>query len=156
LPSEQALTPPLRVVILGAPATGKTWLASALRQHLPSDIACLESNTPRESDAVLLMGLDLAPPSPAHSAQDAQWRQRLSSAGIDFQVIYGLGEARLHQALHAVSRRLMTTHPALAARLLRQEPAVRWQGVCEACSDPVCEHRLFSRLLTTRPSNSLQ
>jgi hypothetical protein len=131
-------------------------LASALRQHLPSDIACLESDTPHEGDAVLLMGLDLAPPSSAHSAQDAQWRQHLSAAGINFQVIYGQGEARLHQALHAIARRLMTTHSGLAARLLRQEPAVRWQGACEACSDPVCEHRLFSRLLTTRPSSSLQ
>jgi len=31
---------------------------------------------------------------------------------------------------------------------LRSEIAQRWAGVCEKCSDPECEHRLFRRLVS--------
>jgi hypothetical protein len=45
----------------------------------------------------------------------------------------------------------MTTQAASALQgLARQALPVRWQGVCETCSDPDCEQRLFSGLLQGR------
>ncbi|WP_252374522.1 ATP-binding protein [Hydrogenophaga sp. 2FB] len=103
-------------------------------------------------DLNLLMGLDL-PWTPdglfrdsptVRDATDALLRRALQGAGIGFQTVYGQGEARVQQALRAVGsalgRPLVSEDPALANGL---RP---WS--CENCSDPECEHRLFTGLLT--------
>ena len=109
----------------------------------------------RSCDLTLLMGLDLPwtpdglfRDSPAvREATDNLLRRELQGAGIAFQTVYGQGEARLQQALRAVGT-------ALGRSLIQDDPALAnglrpWS--CENCSDPDCEHRLFTGLLS-RPS----
>lgn len=69
---------------------------------------------------------------------DALVRQQLAKAGVPYRVVYGSGEERLRNALAAIDSSLA---PAKARE---------WNWSCEKCSDPECEHRLFSRLLTPR------
>ena len=107
----------------------------------------------RRYSLTLLMGLDLPwvadglfRDSPAmREATDAALRRELQAAGIGFQTVYGHGEARLQQALRAIG-------PLLGKALVPQDPSlsegrVAWN--CEKCSDPACEHRLFTALLKT-------
>jgi hypothetical protein len=93
-------------------------------------------------------------------AADAQaWRAILLAQGLPFQVIHGTAEALVTKCLLALlppdcfspSGLAMTTQAASALQdLARQALPVRWQGVCETCSDPDCEQRLFSGLLQGR------
>ncbi|MBE0586569.1 MAG: ATP-binding protein [Hydrogenophaga sp.] len=101
----------------------------------------------------LLMGLDLPwvadglfRDGPAvREATDAVLRRELQVAGVRYQTIYGKGPQRLQQALRAIGNHL-------GRPLLADDPALRLgrgRWVCDSCSDPDCEHRLFSKLLTT-------
>ena len=94
----------------------------------------------------LVMGLDL--PWVADGLQrsrpedrpevDALVRSALERAGIPYRVIYGTGPQRLAAALHALAQ----------APAQEIAPASRpWIWSCEKCSDPECEHRLFTGLL---------
>lgn len=111
--------------------------------------------TQRTCELTLLMGLDLPwtpdglfRDSPAvRDATDNLLRRELQGAGIAFQTVYGQGETRLRQALRAIGT-------ALGRPLVQEDPALAnglrpWS--CENCSDPDCEHRLFTGLLS-RPS----
>lgn len=102
----------------------------------------------------LLMGLDL-PWVPdglmregpdLREATDSVLRQRLVEAGIAFQTVTGVGDARVRQALRAIGTAL--GRPLLPADDALTEGSGRW--TCESCSDPDCEHRLFSALLAGR------
>ena len=103
----------------------------------------------------LLMGLDLPwvadglfRDSPAlREATDTALRRALQTANLPFQTIYGQGDARLQQALRALGPLL---GPLLGQPLLppdRNLSEGRVARNCEKCSDPACEHRLFSRLI---------
>ncbi|HMN92298.1 MAG TPA: ATP-binding protein [Hydrogenophaga sp.] len=105
----------------------------------------------RQYDLTLLMGLDLPwvadglfRDSPSvREATDRVLRRELQRGGIAFQAIYGQGADRLHAALRIIGHRLgKALAPETSARPIR---AANWS--CERCSDPDCEHRLFSRLL---------
>jgi HTH-type transcriptional repressor of NAD biosynthesis genes len=108
----------------------------------------------RPFDLTLLMGLDLPwrsdgflRDSPAvREATDALLRRELMAAGLPFQTIYGQGDERLRAALRAIGN-------ALGRALLPDDARLR-QGSrpwsCETCSDPDCEHRLFTALLAGR------
>ena len=80
-------------------------------------------------------------PEDAGNAQT--WRAILLAQGLPFQVIHGIGQELVTQCLLAI------LPPALQG-FARQELPVRWQGVCETCSDADCEQRLFSGLLQGR------
>ena len=80
-------------------------------------------------------------PEDAGNAQT--WRAMLLAQGLPFQVIHGIGQELVTQCLLAI------LPPALQG-FARQELPVRWQGMCETCSDPDCEQRLFSGLLQGR------
>ena len=80
-------------------------------------------------------------PEDAGNAQT--WRAILLAQGLPFQVIHGIGQELVTQCLLAI------LPPALQG-FARQELPVRWQGVCETCSDTDCEQRLFSGLLQGR------
>lgn len=69
---------------------------------------------------------------------DALLRAKLAVGGISYQVIYGSGEERLANALQACG--------VSSARPMREGASARWLWACDKCSDPECEHRLFSRL----------
>lgn len=105
----------------------------------------------RRCDLTLLMGLDLPwvadglfrDSAAVRQATDAVLRRELQGAGIPFQTVYGQGEARLQQALrsigHALGETLVASDPAW--------PQGRRPWNCEKCSDPDCEHRLFTQLI---------
>jgi nicotinamide riboside kinase len=98
----------------------------------------------RAYDVTLLTGLDL--PWVADGLQrdgphvrepvDALVRDMLDKAAIPYRVVYGEGAQRLQSALAAIDS-------ALAPRA----PSRGWTWQCDKCSDPDCEHRLFSQLL---------
>ncbi|NBY33412.1 MAG: hypothetical protein EBQ68_05105 [Betaproteobacteria bacterium] len=97
--------------------------------------------------------------NPEDTTNAQAWRAMLLAQGLSFQVIHGNGEALVSQCLLAImppdgsspSGFAMTTQAASAPQGLgRQALPVRWQGVCETCSDPDCEQRLFSGLLQGR------
>jgi nicotinamide riboside kinase len=110
----------------------------------------------RRYSLTLLMGLDLPwvadglfRDSPAlREATDTVLRRDLQAAGIGFQTVYGQGDARLQQALRAIGPLLGETLVPTDRSL--SEGRVAWN--CEKCSDPACEHRLFSQLLQRQTS----
>lgn len=97
----------------------------------------------RSYDITLVTGLDLPWIADglfrdgAHVQQpvDAQVRELLGKAGIAYRVVYGTGAERLRNALAAIDASL---GPRTAQR--------NWAWQCDKCSDPDCEHKLFTRL----------
>jgi nicotinamide riboside kinase len=156
----------MKISILGAAGTGKAALADELARHFrhpACDAATIHIvNSTALTDAVygellrgdaslyaqalaqqrsydltLLTGLDLPWPGDSRQAEqrqhtDARLRTVLQQAGIAFSVVYGQGAQRTRNAL-----RLIT--PV-------EHPAARRPWVCEKCSDPDCELRLFTGL----------
>ena len=154
----------LRVAVLGAQGTGKTRLASELLATLgPGPVgatAILVTDDPplatvaQEFDQVLLMGLDLSAPNAARLAQDSadrQLRQTLAKTDLPYTVIYGTGAVRLANALGALHGLAGCSNPQAppASRAQARRP---WVWACDTCSDPDCERRLLSDLLTSRMS----
>jgi nicotinamide riboside kinase len=104
-------------------------------------------------DATLVTGLDIAwvpdglQRDAAHAREDvdALVRSQLEQACVPYQVVYGQGPQRLRSALQALAA-------AGALPAGPQEPpnqgAARgnWVWSCDKCSDPACEHRLFTQL----------
>jgi nicotinamide riboside kinase len=97
----------------------------------------------RTYDSILLTGLDL--PWVADGLQrdgphvrapvDALVREGLAKAGVAYRVVYGSGPQRLANALRALGD------------AARGESGAAWTWSCDKCSDPQCEHRLFTGLL---------
>lgn len=160
----------MKIAILGAKGSGKSWLAKALSQafdEMSTDatpaLAVLESASPvavAPVDLILLIGLDLplaasevaSGPQDLREAQDAQLRADLARGGAVFHVVYGTGAARLANALAAIRR---MTAPDLEAdceystkekSLFSSYDPKKWQWNCDKCSDADCEHRLFTLL----------
>jgi len=146
---------PRRITVLGAPGTGAAELAGQLRTVLLShpEIQLLEApSLATEQDLALLMGLDQptaqAAARQAQEQHDLQLRQQLHARGLPYRVVYGLGSVRLSNALLALG-----LPPADAEMQQTREAAqfdlnrglTHWS--CEKCSDPACEHRLFTGLL---------
>ncbi|MDB5868906.1 MAG: hypothetical protein JWP96_1238 [Polaromonas sp.] len=115
-------------------------------------------------DLVLLMGLesttssDVAfPPAEAlkmrqQEAADQSIRAALADAGVPYQVLYGSADERLAHALGAIESLLPRTDTGALqgttpSAIGKSRP---WVWMCEKCSDPQCEHQLFSALLTER------
>jgi nicotinamide riboside kinase len=97
----------------------------------------------RGYDVTLVTGLDL--PWVADGLQrdgphvqepiDAQVRAMLGRAGLPYRVVYGGGAERVRNALAAID-----------ASLAPGQQVSNWVWQCDKCSDPDCEHRLFTRL----------
>ncbi len=138
-----------RIALLGAHGTGKRRLARELAGFFSGHglaISVTEAESP--ADAVLLAGLDL-PSSAGGEAEDARIRARLQSAGVAYQVVYGTGPQRLRSALQALASAGVL--PAGIVQRQDEGDAQRpWTWNCEKCSDPACEHRLFTRLREAR------
>lgn len=104
-------------------------------------------------DATLVTGLDLPwvadglHRDAAHGREpvDALVRSLLQRAGVAFQVIYGSGRDRLHGALVALASAGVLPR-GMAQRRDQDDARRAWVWVCEKCSDPACEHRLFAQL----------
>jgi nicotinamide riboside kinase len=106
----------------------------------------------RTFDATLLMGIDLPWVADGIQRDGAHMREPVDTAlrtalvrgGIQFQVVYGTGEWRLQNALRCLKT---TSELETDAQELQKKPPRLKNGVCERCSDPVCEHRMFRDLL---------
>jgi nicotinamide riboside kinase len=122
----------------------------------------------RRFDGTLLMGLDLPwqadgllRDGPAvQQAVDHLLRQRLAQAGLRFATVYGTGDARAAAAWGSISALIPASSPLknaiekIANKFYQisaeaQFGSEKWVA-CENCSDPGCEHRLFSRLMAGR------
>ena len=162
---------PLQIALLGIAGSGKTRLAAGLRTALTSHGGAASglviSDGPaltsllsygdkalqnRQARArILLMGLDLPAQGGVHADQaatDAELRQALGYAGVAYSVIYGLGPARLQNALDA----LRTSTPGPLPNIGVSDRQRLWVWACDSCSDPGCERRLLSALLAGRTS----
>lgn len=105
----------------------------------------------------LVMGLDTPCSAQARLAQEAcdtQLRQALAEGQVAYRVVYGQGPSRLKHALDAIQS-VATSAFATSARshfgvtTETQRTRLRaWD--CEKCSDPECEHRLFTSLIEAR------
>lgn len=99
----------------------------------------------RGYDVTLVTGLDIdwvpdgLQRDGAHVREpvDALVRDALHRAGIPYRVVYGQGPERLANALGAID----------AALAPRPTAPANWAWACDKCSDPQCEHRLFTGLL---------
>ena len=86
---------------------------------------------------------------------DSLVRQALERAGIAYRVVYGQGHQRLNNALLALglsgedegARRTRDN-----AQFSINDGRTVWQ--CNECSDPDCEHRLFTGLLNRRSGSA--
>lgn len=146
------------VHVLGARHSGAETLCADLAQMLPrytvlnASPGWLDAAAPRALPAPgrhcwLLCGLDLQCPVPEQADQqreDAALRAQLARAGLVFRMVYGMTpQQRLSQALQAVD----AVAPCEATALHRASAASqRLRPMCEQCSDPDCERRLFSGL----------
>lgn len=116
----------------------------------------------------LLTGLDWpCPPDEQENREhrDAELRRQLQASGTPYRVVYGSTARRLTTAL-AAAQALQASSPSTAVSLTRapvgsadgrdegidQGPLKMRSWGCEKCSDPICEHRLFTslRLAATR------
>lgn len=135
------------MAILGAPGSGRHRLTAALAQAgVAAHIVPAESvHTALGARCILLMGLDLAADAASAAvsqAADARIRNQLADQGARFQVVYGHPDARLRNALGAIERTATTALNSSESNAARSD----WVWPCDKCSDPVCEHRLFTRL----------
>lgn len=69
---------------------------------------------------------------------DARVRAALVKAGVAFSVVHGSGPERLANAWNAINA---------SADGAERTTSGTWTWPCDKCSDPVCEHRLFSDLV---------
>ncbi|ROZ62594.1 AAA family ATPase [Ramlibacter sp. WS9] len=100
----------------------------------------------RGYDVTLVTGLDL--PWVADGLQrdgphvrepvDALVRQALARADVPYRTIYGKGTERLQNALAAIAE---------AGDRKPSAGTSAWVWTCDKCSDPECEHRLFTSLM---------
>ncbi|MBV7543414.1 hypothetical protein [Acidovorax sp. sic0104] len=162
------------IILIGAPGTGAQALCAALEarfaaseqrprldwSHTLDNLAFTGTPAADEIPTTwLLMGLDVpcsAIDRPVQEAHDAALRAALARAGASYRVVYGQGEQRVANALSAIKNIAISTHPPSVSSDFhansedhtgRAAPSARLRAWnCEKCSDPECEHRLFTAL----------
>ncbi len=110
----------------------------------------------RGYDITLLTGLDV--PWVADGLQrdgphvrepvDAMVRAALGRAGVAYSVVHGSGAQRLTNAWNALNLAAQADPSPPGSPAAGASGRVRWS--CDKCSDPVCEHRMFTDLLGRR------
>lgn len=175
-PVRQSPPPTPLIALLGAPYTGVEALAQALQQQITPGTAHIALHHPHlahtpptpqaDSGAValtLLMGLDQPCPAEERTAQEAcdtRLRAALAAAAIPYRVVYGTGEQRTRNALIAIQNIAPKAYSTSARAAWETENTPRaarlraWN--CEKCSDPACEHRLFTALVEQRDTTPPQ
>jgi nicotinamide riboside kinase len=115
-------------------------------------------------DITLVTGLDL--PWVADGLQrdgpqvrgpvDTLVRQALDRSGMAYRVVYGQGPRRLNNALLALGlagEDWSAQHIRVQGQFAINQGRSIWQ--CNDCSDPGCEHQLFTGLLAKRSSGNV-
>lgn len=144
------------IALIGADDSGKARLAEALVQRLAQrDIAAsivveplpgrsIDPGTLEAHRGTLILFIAAACPTP----DDDMLRKVLMDAKLSFAVVHGQGEEQLANAWNAIN----AAADADARRPGAPERSAAWSWACEKCSDPACEHRLFSDLVARRSS----
>jgi hypothetical protein len=144
------------IALFGAEGSGKTQLAEALAQRLAQrgiaatlvadplpehgfDASALEAY---RGHALILL---IASASPTRV--DEMLRKALMDANLGFAVVHGEGTEQLANAWNAINAAADPDARRSAAR----GATAAWTWSCDKCSDPVCEHKLFSDLISKRP-----
>lgn len=93
---------------------------------------------------------DTRNPQEQHSlATERACRQALLSSGVHFHVLQGSIPQRMETVLSALGMQAATA-AAQSRQFALNGGRTPWR--CESCSDPACEHRLFTSLLGPPPS----
>jgi len=142
------------IALLGAEDSGKAALAEALSQRLAQRgiaAALVVDRSPECSrdalaleayrDARILL-VASATPTPTDDAL----RSALNAAKLGFAVVHGKGAEQLDNAWRAIGA---PADPGQRSDAASEGPA-RWAWACDKCSDPACEHRLFTELVAQR------
>ncbi|HSU22185.1 MAG TPA: ATP-binding protein [Variovorax sp.] len=79
---------------------------------------------------------------------DAMVRAALGRAGVAYSVVHGSGAQRLTNAWNALNLAAQADPSPPGSPAAGASGRVRWS--CDKCSDPVCEHRMFTDLLGRR------
>ena len=85
----------------------------------------------------------------AREPVDARLRAALARAGVPFSVVHGSGAQRLASAWNAINLVADSADGASDGGRFSSEGG-GWVWRCDKCSDPACEHRLFSDLVAQR------
>lgn len=110
-------------------------------------------------DATLLTGLDIAwrpdglqrDAADPREAVDALVRMLLQRGGVEYQVVYGQGAQRMRSALRALGAAgVLPSGMDASGKERDDDDGKPWVWICEKCSDPACEHRLFAKLRDAR------
>ena len=151
-----ALPPGGVIALLGADESGTARLAEALAQRMaqrgmattlvadPAPEASVDASTLEAHRGALILLVASARPTPVEDAL----RQALMDSKLSFAVVHGEGAEQLANAWNAID----ATAGSDAGRPAAPEGAATWSWACEKCSDPACEHRLFSDLVARRSS----
>jgi nicotinamide riboside kinase len=133
-----------------------TALMVAIRAGLQSGHGALHRfalERQRRYDATLLTGLDLAcatdgvqRDAASRTEVDALVREHLQRAGVPYQVVYGQGPQRLRSCLQALAASGLLPDRPRDGATMEKAGGAGWVWTCDKCSDPACEHRLFTRL----------
>jgi hypothetical protein len=90
----------------------------------------------------------------AREPTDALVRAALAGAKLSFAVVHGTGSERLASAWNAINSIAAGEGRPRGRGRADAKPAP-WTWPCEKCSDPECEHRLFSDLIGRRDNPPL-
>ena len=142
------------IALLGAEDSGKAALAEALSQRLAQrgiaaalvvdrSLECARDAPALEAyrDARILL-VASATPTPTDDAL----RSALTGAKLHFAVVHGEGAEQLDNAWRAIGG---PVEPGPRGDAASEGPA-KWAWACDKCSDPACEHRLFTELVAQR------
>ncbi|MGK6307055.1 hypothetical protein [Variovorax sp. DT-64] len=144
------------IALIGADDSGNTRLAEALAQRLGArGIAAslvVESLPGRSIDPgtlelhrdALILFIASASPTPI----DDMLRKALMDAKLSFAVVHGEGDEQLANAWNAIN----AAADAGDRRPAAPAGTAAWSWACEKCSDPACEHRMFTDLVARRSS----
>jgi nicotinamide riboside kinase len=86
----------------------------------------------------------------ARQPTDTLVRAALSGAGVSYAVVHGTGGERLANAWNAINSIAGSEGRARARGGRADAKPAAWTWPCEKCSDPECEHRLFTDLIGRR------
>jgi len=139
---------PLHVSVLG-PSQIVATLAQDLRHVAQDRRLQIQIQTPENPDPEADLSL-LVPCGLWSTPKDQALRARLMALGQPFRIVAGEGQNRLDNALLALGMPPLDTDMGTLreqAQYALNRGRTLWS--CEKCSDPDCEHRLFTALLRT-------
>jgi nicotinamide riboside kinase len=109
--------------------------AQAAAQHAICDMTFVTGlDVPWQPDGIQRDG------EHARAPVDALLRDALNQAKISFSTVYGLGQQRLDIAINCIAVQAVNTWTT------SQNSTKKWVAMCDKCSDPDCEHLLFTQL----------